>query len=171
MRDDGRNWDALPKAFPDLAAQGVEIRQVRMDRQTLISGPGVLKQMEASWGKPRGWPEVVDTERYVLALRRDRVLLANGPGFSDGWDPQNNQAVSDVSDAYRVFEIEGTGALAFLRRGGDVSLKKPSASVARPMFGCPTVLYRVRNEVSFRLHVPLSNASAAWRWFEQVAVG
>ncbi|TDK50560.1 hypothetical protein [Antarcticimicrobium luteum] len=156
MRDDSRKWDAPPDDSQPLTGMGMTVARVWPTRQLLISAPDVLARMPGA-----GWPDVVTGAPYTLCLRRDRVLEVDGPAREEGWD--GVQAVTDVSDAYAVFRIEGPQALALCRRGTEVSLARPSRSVARQMFGLSAFLYPWENEERFCLHVPRAHAQALWQ--------
>ncbi len=163
MRDDSGKWDRLPPVDAVIDAPGVVIRRVAVVRQVLISGPDVLAQVD---GPMVEWPGVVEAESYALSLRRDRVLWVNGPEMAEGWDAARNWAVSDVSDGYEVIEIAGTGALALLCRGAEVSLDQPSRSVARLLFGLGAFLYRAGDVQTYRAHVGRAQAAAFWKALE-----
>jgi len=156
MRDDGRKWDAPPEYSQPLTGAGVRAARVWPQRQVLISAPDVLARSEAA-----GWPGVVRGDSYALSLRRDRVLEVDGPPRDEGWD--GRQAVTEVTDAYAVIQIEGPQALALCRRGTELSLTHPSRSVARQMFGLPVFLYRWQTEDRFRLHTPRGYGQALWQ--------
>jgi len=156
MRDDSRKWKVPPDYAQPLAGDGVTVTRVWPARQVLISAPDALARIAAT-----GWPEVARGDAYALCLRRDRVLEVNGPARDEGWD--GTQAVTEVSDAYAVFHIEGPQALALCRRGTELSLAQPSRSVARQMFGFPAFLYRWGGEDSYRLHVPRAHGQALWQ--------
>ena len=156
MRDDSRKWDVPPDYSAPLKAGGVSVTRVWPGRQLLISAPDVLARMPAA-----GWPDVVSGPAYGLCLRRDRVLEVDGPAREVGWN--GNQAVTDVTDAYAVFRIDGPQALALCRRGAELSPAQPSRSVARRMFGLSALLYRWEAGDCFRLHVPRGHAQALWQ--------
>ncbi|NIZ13037.1 hypothetical protein [Phaeobacter sp. HF9A] len=60
------------------------------------------------------------------------------------------------------FSFDGKSYQGFqgdtLRRGSEVSLEVPSASVARALFGLGVFLYRFGDEHRFRVHVAQSQA-------------
>ncbi len=156
MRDDSRKWDAPPDYARPLEGAGLAVTRVWPARQVLISASDVLARIAAT-----GWPDIAAGDAYGLCLRRDRVLEVDGPARADGWD--GTQAVTDVTDAYAVFHIEGPQALALCRRGTELSLAQPSRSVARTMFGLSTFLYRWEHGDCYRLHVPRAHAQALWQ--------
>jgi|TARA_R110002072_G_scaffold19100_32_gene71242 sarcosine oxidase gamma subunit len=170
MRDDSHRWDASISA--DMSADmsivkdGLSIAAVALNRQTLISGPAVLTQVEDQVVE---WPGVAASAAYTLCLRRDRVLVVNGPDVADGWDVEEQLAISDVSDAYRAFDLEGPHAMEVLNRGAELSLTVPSRSVARMLFGLGVLLYRVGAKNRFRIHVASAQADALWKSLQTAA--
>lgn len=150
MRDDTKKWDA-PLALTTLEmSDGLTIRPVKLARQTLLSGVDVLGRTQHPIS---AWPGVVTAQTYALSLRRDRVLLVNGPALADGWHEDTAQAVSDVSDCYYVFDIRGDRAFSVLKRGAELRLDVPTKSVARLLFGLGVFLYRFDATDTFRVHV------------------
>jgi len=157
MRDDSGKWDApLPSGYAH-DANGMTLAAVTLARQVLISGPDVLTQTKQPIA---GWPDIVTADSYALSVRRDRVLLVNGPTVSEGWHDDIGQAVSDASDAYAVFDVSGERSLEVLKRGAELNLDVPSRSVARLLFGLGVFLYRYETENSFRIHVASAHAEA-----------
>ena len=150
MRDDRDLWaPALGLTVP-LALPGAELSAAPLTRQTLISGVSASAMVEPS----TGWPDIVDTTRYRLNRRRDRIVEINSEARAEGWDASRQQAVSDVTHGYSVFHLSGPNALGILKRGTEISLNTPSKSVARMLFGLDVWLYRFGAEDAFRLHVP-----------------
>ncbi len=166
MRDDSKRWDAPRAMGAAITAEGLAITPLSLPRQTLISGAQVLRQLGGQYGAPSGWPDIASGTPYALALRRDRVLLVDGPQMADGWDAATGWAISDMSGAYMVFELTGPRAMGLLRRGTEISLARPSASVARPLFGLGTLLYRHGDGETFRIHVARGHGEALWKAFE-----
>ncbi|QBY00890.1 hypothetical protein E2K80_09255 [Rhodophyticola sp. CCM32] len=157
MRDDRHKWDFIDDATLPLTAVGVTIALAPIQRQTLVSGPRILKQFKDA----SGWPDVVSQDPYALAIRRDRVLLVDHDQVpQDGWHDDLEQAVSDATDAYSVYDISGPNAFELLKRGGEVSLAVPSRSVARLLFGMGVFLYPYKNPQSFRIHVGRAHGQA-----------
>lgn len=155
MRDDSDKWDAAASLSGPYAENGVVLTPVALTRQTLISGPQVLSRPE--WPVVT-WPAIAPSPPYALCLRRDRILLVDGPDMAEGWHETTACAVSQVSDAYAVFDISGDRALDVLRRGAEVHLAAESKSVARLLFGLWVLLYRIGSAEGFRMHVPSSQA-------------
>jgi hypothetical protein len=160
MRDDSEKWDA-PDALADVhAGHEVALASVALTRQTLISGPGDLSHPD--WPIV-GWPDIAPVGPFALSLRRDRVLLIDGPDMAEGWHEETNRAVSDASDAYAVFNLSGARAFEVLQRGAEMRLDAGSRSVARLLFGLGVLLYRIDTENRFRIHVGSSHAEALIR--------
>lgn len=157
MRDDSARWDTPrdPAAAVDLGIAG--LTPVQPIRQTLVSGPGILSKTDLPLVE---WPGAAPEGAYALSLRRDRVLLVDGPELMEGWDEEKARAVSDASDAYAVFDLSGPGAFDILRRGAELRLDIPSRSVARMLFGLGVFLYRLEDRATFRLHVARAQAEA-----------
>ena len=156
MRNDNAKWDV-----PELAIAheigGVTITTTPVARQTLVSGPSVLTQIRHPLVR---WPDVAVNEVYALALRRDRILIVNGPEMTEGWDDITAQAVSNASDAYDVIDLSGEKAFDVIKRGSDARLDTPSGSVARLCFGLGVFLYRCGTKKNFRLHISSAHADA-----------
>ncbi|MEB8385637.1 hypothetical protein OO012_00230 [Rhodobacteraceae bacterium KMM 6894] len=160
MRDDSNKWDIPQPTNYEYTENGITLASVPLARQTLISGPNILTQTEPPIA---AWPDIVTSDCYALPIRRDRVLLVNGPPLSQGWHDETRQAVSDASDAYAVFDINGERSLEVLKRGAELSLNVPSRSVARILFGLGVFLYRYDNESRFRIHVASGQTEALIR--------
>ncbi|MEM7209099.1 MAG: hypothetical protein AAF434_14850 [Pseudomonadota bacterium] len=156
MRDDRHRWPATADFNAPIDLGSATLTPVPLTRQTLVSGPDVRAQINQAL---IGWPDIVENDSYAIACRRDRIMRINGPDAREGWDAANNQAISDASDAYAVFDLTGTDAMDLLKRGAEISLQSPSKSVARILFGLGVFLYRVGDKV-FRLHVARCDADA-----------
>ncbi|MEO9779900.1 MAG: hypothetical protein ABJH07_25775 [Sedimentitalea sp.] len=157
MRDDSERWDAADPNGYVHAANGITLVPAAVSRQTLLSGSRVLTQTEQSIAS---WPDIVADESYALSIRRDRVLLVNGPAVAEGWHEDSCQAVSDASDAYAVLDMSGEKSLEVLKRGAELNLNIPSKSTARIVFGLGVFLYRYDAENRFRIHVASGYAEA-----------
>ncbi|MEM9969351.1 MAG: hypothetical protein AAF755_14865 [Pseudomonadota bacterium] len=119
-------------------------------RQHYISGASVRARYQSCL---IGWPQIVPKNDCALVLRRDRLLYLGAPAFEPGYHAKEGLAISDVSSGYEVIELSGAGVVDQLRRGGELRLDQPSASVARLLFRTEVILYRV-SEATFRMHVP-----------------
>jgi hypothetical protein len=158
MRDDTKRWDAPgPLSF---MSKGLEVAEIAGLTQHFVSGTGVLARFADDLV---GWPDVATSDSYALSLRRDRVLLVGPIDLEPGYHSAAGLAVSDVSDAFTVLEINGPGALTNLQRGAELRLDHPSRSVTRQLFGIEVFLYRAGDETRFRLHVPRGSAQAMIR--------
>ena len=166
MRDDSRRWPPTFRAAPGIDLGAADLKRAQPKRQTLISGSHVLKQMDVPVIE---WPAIAQSDSYALSLRRDRVLLVNGPERREGWDETQKHAVSDASDAFAVFDLTGPGAMALLQRGADVSQTVASPSVARMFFGLNVLLYRGAPADHYRIHVPAAQQDALINHLSSVA--
>ncbi len=150
MRNDVNRWSppyGLPAPFE---RPGLTLSAVHLHRQSLISGPEVHR---TGPGPLIGWPDIAKGDTYRIALRRDRVVEVNGAEVLDGWNTATREAFSDISDGWSVFDLTGPAALEILKRGTELSLDTPSASVARRLWGLDVWLYRHGGEDRFRLHI------------------
>ena len=156
MRDDRNRWTPPQGADCGFSIGAVTCRLLALPRQTLVSGPTA----RADHAPVHGWPEVVTGEAYTIALRRDRVVRVGGDVVPEGWDRDAGLARSDISGGWAVIELDGKGAISVLKRGTELSLDRPSASVVRKLFGLDVWLYRHGTEDRFRLHIvhALTNA-------------
>lgn len=158
MRDDSRNWTPALTGDHVMTLGTVTIRTLPLPRLTLVSGPQVRQQSTLPL---IGWPDPAGTGAHALCLRRDRILEIGSLPRAEGWDAGNGLAVSDMTDGYRGFAVEGAGAFDLLQHGAELSLSIPSASVARLIFGLPALLYR-RGEDRFALLFTRAQADAGW---------
>lgn len=166
MRDDRTKWPPAGTSAGMLQLNGCRLSPVHPKRQTLVSGAGLSSRFD---GPFLGWPDIADTDTYVLSLRRDRILIVNGPAQQDGWDSARNLAISDFTDGYAVFDLQGPAAFAVLRRGTEITLETPSRSVARLLFGLGVLVYRFGQEDGFRLHVARAHRDALLRRLQSSA--
>ena len=160
MRNDNRKWQNPIDADQGFSVPGVRVSSLPPPRQILLSGIAPTALRVCGCHAAFGWPDIVQEETFALRLRRDRVMIVNGPQLEDGWDATNELAVSDVSDGYQVLEICGPRALDLIQRGAEVSLAIPSASAVRQFAGFEVLLYRWRTENQYHLHIPQYNAQA-----------
>ena len=122
MRDDSQNWAARPSEFETLVGASIVMSPAYLDRQTVISSVNILSVLPQGYSGATGWPDIAVGSTYAVRLRRDRVLCVNGNAIADGWHPATGMAVSNMSSAYQVFDMEGTAALDVLQRGAELSL-------------------------------------------------
>lgn len=165
MRDDRAKWQPRVETVAHRLNSEVELNKVTDLQLTMISGVSVLDNIDAPIV---GWPDVNQEERYAVAMRRDRVLLAGECDLNEGWDAGRGWAVSDMTHGYDIFDLSGPAALGLLRQGTEIELDKPSKSAVRLAFGLGLHIYRHRDESTFRLHV-LSHQSTALVGFLKAA--
>jgi hypothetical protein len=150
MRNDTNRWSppsGLPAPFE---APGLSLSPAHLTRQSLISGPDVRRTSPAPL---IGWPDIAPDAPYRITLRRDRVVEVNGAAGQEGWNSAKGEAFSDITDGWSVFDLTGPAAMDILKRGTEISLDTPSASVVRRMWGLDVWLYRFGHEDTFRLHI------------------
>ena len=165
MRDDTALWDAPRDPTKPIDVGPATLTPVQLTRQTLVSGPNVLHQTDLPLVE---WPGAAPSGPYALTLRRDRVLRINAPETPYGWNDTTQQATSDVTDAYTVFDLTGD-ALPLLGRGAEITPDIPSRSTARLLFGLGVFLYRLEDATTYRLHVPRAHAEALVKHVETAA--
>ncbi len=165
MRDDRMKWAPAGRELATFEGDGFRFQCVTMQSQALVSASDILTRMPDALG----WPDVICGQSYVLSLRRDRVLVVNGPFVQDGWDSELSQAVSDVTDALTVFEISGPNTLALMRRGAEISFEAPSRSASRLLFGFGVFAYRYESHDTVRVHVNHAHSDAFAQALRQAA--
>lgn len=175
MRNDNHKWPPA-QAISSFIESSIDfgnasLQPIEVARQTMISGPHVLDQIDAPLV---AWPTIIDEQRYALCLRRDRVLLVDGVERSglerdSGWDQKKQQAISDYSDTYAVFDLSGPHALELLQRGAEISLQTPSNSVVRRLFGLDAMIYRAVKPDQFRVHIAWARQQSLIEHFQGAA--
>lgn len=164
MRNDTARWET--PGLIGVTKDGLTIAEVPGLRQHWVSGTDVLTRYA---DQRIGWPDIAPSDKYALALRRDRVLLVGDTDLLPGYSDETGLAVSDVSAGWRVIDISGPGAFECLRHGAELNLHQPSRSVMRRVFGANVMLYRVHNPAHFRVHVERASAQGFFRDLTQVA--
>lgn len=166
MRDDSAKWaPAQGQEREPVSANGSRLALIQPDRQTLISGPFGQALTLVGLDSAVSWPTPASSDTYACRLRRDRILVINGPDLPDGWNDELGLAVSTMTDGYAVLELEGPNAMTVLRRGTEISIQEPSASVARRFFGYPVLIYGFKTDERFRIHVPRAFLDGLWALF------
>lgn len=162
MRDDSRFWQAVAHDI-DVTVSGLTFRWVAVGRQTLVSGVTALRCFEDTLGTAVGWPEPATEPGYAVALRRDRVLLVDGPVLACGWHDDPGLAVTDMTGGYAVFDLWGADRMQILKRGMAINPDLPSRSAARLFGGLGVIVYTLSGatgEERLRFHVGRSHAPA-----------
>ena len=163
MRDDTTKWDApLGNERAIITGDGFELTLLPTVRQTLVSGPIATCLAVSGQKQAFGWPDIVKGQPYALRLRRDRLLVVNGGEQAEGWD-ERGVAVSDVSGAYSVIEVNGPQAFDLLNSGADLNIDLASGSVARQFHGFATLIYRWQSQTCYRLHIQRCYLEAIWK--------
>lgn len=157
MRDDRHIWPALEDTTQEIKVGALKLQRTKLKRQTLISGSHIRKTIA---GSLIGWPHVASGPTYNVGLRRDQILVINGPEIPLGWDDEHNRAVSDMTDGYATFDLEGAGGMDVLRRGGEISESLASLSALRKLFGMNVIVYQCETAGHYRLHIEVGLAHA-----------
>lgn len=166
MRDDSQRWPPLRDARQGIDAPGLAIKEIGLERLTLLSGPRAMQQTSLPL---ISWPDMTKADRYALCLRRDRILEVNGPTRTDGWDNENTLAISDVTDSHTVLQLSGPNAQPLLNRGTELDIRTPSRSTARLIFGFEAILHQHSDKNTFRLHVSASHGEALWNALHDIS--
>ncbi len=161
MRNDSHKWTAPQDPRQPVTQNGLTIRPVPLQRQTLLSGPIQTCLQLAQQPGATGWPAPASGTSYALRLRRDRILSINGPALPDGWHP-DGVAISDMTDGYACIEITGQGALDLLNQGTELDPATPSNSCARLFQGQPCLIYHWQTD-SLRLHIERPHTETLWK--------
>ena len=150
MRDDAHRWTPPPGLAEQTDLGGATLAAAILPRQTLISGTHVRQNSPLPL---IGWPDIALGDAYRFTLRRDRVVEVGGDARPEGWNVETGEAASDITDGWSVLALSGPRAIDILKRGTEVSLNEPSASVVRKLWGLDVWLYRHGGEDRFRLHI------------------
>ena len=118
----------------------------------------------AYWLSPNDWL-VLDTDEEEGRLEAALRSIARG----------NEWAVTDVSDAFSIIELTGTGASASLREGCsvdlDVHIFPPGRYALTRLQTLPVVLHRLDAAHRFRVLVDRSYAGFLWDWLVTADLG
>ena len=164
MAERSDRWEPpLPEARGPVTGAGVTLSLCPLPRQTVLSGPVGNCLALAGQAGATGWPEPAAGDSYALRLRRDRILVVNGPDLADGWVGRSGVAVSDMTGAYVVFEITGPRALEILATGTELDPGLASGSVMRRFHRQEGLLYRWQDFDTYRVHVQRWHFDAMWR--------
>ncbi len=179
MRDDANRWTPAlgPEQHP-VQTGALRLEVYRPHRLTLISGPVVSGPHGTSPGalalagfsEAIGWPDPASGESHALRVRRDRILVVNGPALAEGWHADSGLAVSEMTDGYLACTLTGSGAgsgagleaLDVLRRGTDIDPAHPSRSVVRTFSGYAVMIHAMAEADSYRLYVARGYFDGFW---------
>ncbi len=164
MRDDRNSWPAAKGlSRQDLEGENVIARPVSIDRQTVLSGPyDTMMRFAGLSDAAVGSTDIARGGHYAIRQRRDRILVVGGDELGEGWSEQHGIAVTDMTAAYAVIDLDGPNAERVISTGTEYSLSHPSPSAARIWHGLSCLLYRYEKDDGFRLHVRSAQAEAAW---------
>ncbi|MCP4185329.1 MAG: hypothetical protein GY761_18805 [Hyphomicrobiales bacterium] len=164
MRDDRDKWaPAIGAERPAIKNTHLQLSVLKTQRQTLISGPYKKCLDICKLPRATSWPQTATGNNYAVRLRRDRILVIDGPSLDDGWHDDAGVSVSDMSSAYILVEIKGEAALDLLNRGADLNVDIASGSVVRSFRGFDVFIYRWQSETQFRMHFHHANLEAIWQ--------
>ncbi|WP_170574613.1 hypothetical protein [Ruegeria atlantica] len=158
MRDDSKKW---APSYPE-NAQGVTdltIEPAPIERLTFVSGPRDAALEISQCGCAYSWPEAATDARHALSLRRDRILVVNGPEIEDGWHDAQALAVSDATHALTGFDLWGSDVIGVLNRISEIDPSRPSRSCEVMFGGIPVILYKIAGSGRFRLFVAPANVA------------
>lgn len=168
MRDLSGIWPTvLDWTSAEHAANGIRVRSLAGLAQHLVSGN--LDGFAQTSGLTTGASALstVEGDRYALRMARDRMLVINGgPAHLDpGWH-EGGYAVTDISAALHVFEIEGDGIPALLQEALIVDPENAGPAASVMFAGQVATLYYHGSREKLRLHVERGFASFIWSWLE-----
>lgn len=172
MRNLAEKWPAAPDfATAMLNKDDLTIRTRGGLSQLLVSGDlTAWSQASGLAGEGVGAGAVVDGDKYMVRIARDRILAVGEKPFSisAGWH-EAGFAVSALDAGMHVFEIEGSGLAGLVGRATmlDPVQISPSASVL--FAGVNVLFYRFGNADRARLHVERGFAPYLWEWLQQSA--
>jgi hypothetical protein len=169
MRRDNEKWQNPESVHYNFSGNKLQISVSDIQRQTIVSGSYTAALKTCEVDVAIGWPDIVTTNSYALRLRRDRLLMVNGPDLPDGWNETTNLAISDMTGGYSVFELSGKNAFEILKRGTEISTNNTSPSVSRLFSGFEIFLYRWQQQDCFRLHVSTNHAQAFMQLLQTIS--
>ena len=160
--DNGRRASPLGDIRDSIAGDGAHLSLIHLHRQTLLSGPidGCLAL--AQQAQAHSWPEIASGDSYAIRLRRDRIIVLNGPILADGWHDDFSVAVSDMTGGYVVFELSGPRVLEVLKTGTELDINLASGSAMRRFHRHEVFLYRWQEDGRFRLHIQRGYLDSMW---------
>ncbi len=176
MADRGLFWSPAPDwQRADIRCRDLTVTTRSAAAAWLVSGALARFLEDREEMRCHGPLDVCDPDAYALRLAPDRLLLvalgggtANLPAF--GWS-DDGVAVTDVSDAFVLFDVAGRGALDLMRLGADYQFDAApvgSAESAMMVFaGVKAIVARMPQ--GWRLHVERPYAPALWRWLQHAA--
>jgi sarcosine oxidase gamma subunit len=170
MRDLAEKWPAAPNfATATLNNGGVTVRTLGGLSQLLVSGDlTAWSKASGLAGEGVGAGAVVDGDKYVVRIARDRILAVGDQPFSTapGWH-EPGFAVSVVDAGLHVFEIEGRGLSALVARATMLDPGQASRSASLLFAGSNVLFYRFGGPDRARLHAERGFAPYLWEWLQQ----
>lgn len=176
-------WSPIPDwADAAIRRASLTVEPIRPRAQRMVSG-----DIEAFLSKAPGADlhritanEISEAPSYAVPLGPDRVLAvdeaADGPAgaLATGWH-DDGYAVSDMTDGFIVFRIEGAGAAALISSGCSLPLgrggetRNGSGTAWAVLSGHRVVLLQGPDLSAFRVHVTRDFAPDLWQWMRLVA--
>lgn len=169
--DFAAKWPPMPDWSSDTIDAGGLRVMARVDlHQVLISGNlAEAATALASDAQEVGLWSMAARGTILIRIARDRGLLVSQTRIevSDGWNA-NGWCATDMSDAYRVFDISGPSITDLVARAVSANFQAGSPSAAVLFAGAEALLYRCGDSVA-RLHVEQPLGGYIWRWLEEQA--
>lgn len=159
MRNDSHTW-APSDRLTALSAPGLELQPAAIQRLTYISGDRAAALRIAGCADAATWPGQVSAAQHAVSLRRDRILVVNGPELAEGWHEETGLAISDATHALTGFDLSGENALRALNTLAEVDPGSPSQGCTRVLNGMSAILYRLGSDCAFRLFLAPGSAPA-----------
>jgi sarcosine oxidase gamma subunit len=136
--------------------------------QYLVSGDlGNWSRLAGMSGDRVGAFGLVTGSIYAVRIARDRMLAINPPADAAvaGWHA-NGFAVTDMSAALCVIEMQGENLAQIIRRATPVDPRENSPSANCQFARVSAAIYHHGDRNKVRLHVDRSLASHVWTWLE-----
>jgi sarcosine oxidase gamma subunit len=169
IRDLSGKWSPVPQwATAVLNRTGFTVRSIAGLTQHLVSGDlDAYAARDGAIGTGTGALGLATGDRYSLRLARDRMLVIGAqPDLARGGWHEDGFAVTDMSAAYHIFEIDGDATDELLAEALLIDRRNPGPSAAVHFAATPAILYRHEVENRLRLHVERGLAASVWTWLE-----
>lgn len=170
--DAAHDFAAKWPAPPDWDRACIEVEGVRVTARTRVHQLLIGGRLDAAaealcpQAQATGLWEISQRDETLVRLARDRALLVTPApvAVEAGWR-EPGWCATDMSDAWRVFEIAGPRVEDLVARAVTADFRAGSPSAAILFANVEAVLYR-KDETIARLHVDTALAAYAWRWME-----
>ena len=170
MHDRGQFWSAVPDwSRVSLHAAGVDVSPSAVASIWLISGDFEPFPGRHGIGEILGPRQPCSGDAYALRLAPDRSMfvgdasaLVSCTGLAD------RCAVTEVSDGFMIFDIDGEHAADLLAQGSEYPFEDttifPNESASMQFAGLRVIVSRRKG--GWRLHVERPWSAALWRWLQ-----